>query len=307
MQKTQTTLLAGAVEAFVALDEQRAYDNLASLIVSAGLGTKVAFLRFLRFSQTYRLLWAPAAANDWGKLLENTPRERWEAMSFDVQQPDGELLGVIVTDHMLTGISMDQTEVVRLATGVLAIGWNYQYTVRKLAEHVDRDPLSGLMSYNATVEQLKNQIELARRYDRTLSCLLISTDRFDELATAKGRNFANVVMAGIGEAVREVVRSTDFTGVVGPNEFLLILPGTGGAGAEVVANRLVTRLSRTLFKTRDRKSDGYITVTAGLSRWYPSMSWSSMLDGLRRAVQEGQAEGGNQVSIASHGTEDAAP
>ncbi len=109
-----------------------------------------------------------------------------------------------------------------------------------LQQLVDRDPLTGC--YNRRVLQrglLDAELARARRYGTALSVILCDIDHFkrvnDEFGHAGGDqvlgDFAGLLQSLTRESVDSVIR-------YGGEEFLLVLPQTGLAGAEALAERM---------------------------------------------------------------------
>lgn len=88
------------------------------------------------------------------------------------------------------------------------------------------DPASGALSRQGLLRRLRDEVERARRFERSLSILAISYPaEFGESA-----EFANTV--------RRYARAVDLVAKTSPDTHVMLLPETSSAGAEELAKRL---------------------------------------------------------------------
>jgi len=87
------------------------------------------------------------------------------------------------------------------------------------------------------------EIARARRYEHTLSLLLVGLDDWSTLIAQRGTSAAGRQLAEGAEAVRRVVRDVDTVSTYGPGLLAILLPETALPGAAVVAEK-VGRVAR---------------------------------------------------------------
>jgi diguanylate cyclase (GGDEF)-like protein len=108
-------------------------------------------------------------------------------------------------------------------------------TMRRTAQ---TDSLTGLYNRRALTEQLTRAAARARRHDEPLSLLMIDLDRFKQTNDTFGHEAGDQVLCTLADCLRDVLRSDDIYGRWGGDEFLVALPVTEAAGAEITAARL---------------------------------------------------------------------
>lgn len=106
---------------------------------------------------------------------------------------------------------------------------------------------------------MKGEFARARRHGYPLACVLVQVDRLDALVAQYGEALRESVRAHLSRLVRDSTRDHDHVGMVGDDNFLLLLPHSDATAARVVADRLRARFDRVDFEV-----DG-IAVPLGLS------------------------------------------
>ncbi len=82
-------------------------------------------------------------------------------------------------------------------------------------------------------------IKLSRRYpDTPFGLLVVSLSNVIELTESIGRNQVMLMLDGLGERLRELIRTTDIATRTSDSMFWLLLPHTPASGCEVVAQRV---------------------------------------------------------------------
>jgi diguanylate cyclase (GGDEF)-like protein len=121
-----------------------------------------------------------------------------------------------------------------------------------------RDALTGALSRRALREEFTRAISLARRHRFELSCIFFDLDHFKSINDAHGHGAGDQVLRACVEACRAELRTTDTIGRFGGEEFVVLLPHTGGAAALAVAEKIRGAISR----CRIESENGPLRVTA---------------------------------------------
>ncbi len=101
-----------------------------------------------------------------------------------------------------------------------------------------RDPLTGCLDQQALADALEAELDRARRYELSVSLLLVDIDRFKGINDAYGHVTGDSVLLQIGEILRREVRSMDIVARRAGEEFVVLMPQTGVEGAVTLAERL---------------------------------------------------------------------
>ena len=108
----------------------------------------------------------------------------------------------------------------------------------RLAELAVRDDLTGLANRRRILERLAEGIALARRQKTPFSVGLADLDYFKEVNDQLGHAEGDRYLREAARAMEEALRDVDDLGRYGGDEFLVLLPGSDGAGAAAVSERL---------------------------------------------------------------------
>jgi diguanylate cyclase (GGDEF)-like protein/PAS domain S-box-containing protein len=152
-------------------------------------------------------------------------QEVWvEIFTYPILDESGEVAHVVVYDRDITDRKRAEEE--------------RQELIREL-EHLSRvDVLTGLMNRRALMEFLEQEAERAKRYKGELSLILCDVDYFKEINDTYGHSVGDCVLGLLGRLLLGMVRGADMAGRYGGDEFLLVMPETGVAGAREFAERL---------------------------------------------------------------------
>jgi diguanylate cyclase (GGDEF)-like protein len=106
------------------------------------------------------------------------------------------------------------------------------------------DGLTGLPNRRAIDDSLKRMAAYAERTSTPLAAVLFDLDHFKKINDLHGHEKGDEVLAAIGVTASTSVRGSDFVGRYGGEEFILLLPDTGRAGAVVIAEKLRVAISQ---------------------------------------------------------------
>ncbi len=100
------------------------------------------------------------------------------------------------------------------------------------------DPLTGLYNRRGFFELGRREVERARRFDRTLTVMIIDIDHLKEINDQHGHQFGDTVISGIASQFLRDLRQIDLIGRYGGDEFVVLLPETDLENAHQVGERL---------------------------------------------------------------------
>jgi diguanylate cyclase (GGDEF)-like protein/putative nucleotidyltransferase with HDIG domain len=125
----------------------------------------------------------------------------------------------------------------------------------------DYDAVTGLPNHRLTHQLLEKELGLAAEQGSTLSIITMDVDNFRLFNNAHGYAAGDQLLRSVAAVLKEQSTPAETWGRYGGDEFLVILPGVGEAGALSVARRF-----RVLFETEDvRWSDDCLPVPLRLS------------------------------------------
>ncbi|MBC7859810.1 MAG: GGDEF domain-containing protein [Burkholderiaceae bacterium] len=126
-----------------------------------------------------------------------------------------------------------------LITGVSTLaGMSQLAFMIALVRQAIRDPLTGVFSRNSGEEVVELQFTIAARSGAPLSVAFIDLDFFKHVNDQFGHEAGDKVLIGMTDIVGGNLRQGDMLARWGGEEFLLIMPNTTLAQAELALNRL---------------------------------------------------------------------
>jgi diguanylate cyclase (GGDEF)-like protein len=137
--------------------------------------------------------------------------------------------------------------------------------MRHFAEH---DDLTGLWNHRIIIERLRQEVDRSRREGTPLSVILVDLDHFKNVNDTFGHPAGDLVLTEVGAIFQNAVRSYDWVGRYGGEEFLLILPGSNFAGARLRAEQL--RMAVQAACIHDGEQAIPITASFGVASGFPA-------------------------------------
>ena len=100
------------------------------------------------------------------------------------------------------------------------------------------DPLTALFNRTFFFSAMEREIARSMRSGRGFCLLMADLDNLKTTNDLYGHFIGDLVLRGIGEVIRASVRRVDVPARYGGDEFVVLLPETDRAGAEVVAEKI---------------------------------------------------------------------
>ena len=164
--------------------------------------------------------------------------------------------------------------------------------MRHFAEH---DDLTGLWNHRIIVERLRQEVDRSRREKTPLSVILVDLDHFKNVNDTCGHPAGDLVLKEVAAIFQNAVRSYDWVGRYGGEEFLLILPGSGFAGARVRAEQL--RMAVQWARIHDGHRSIPMTASFGVASGLPS-HYEALIQAADVALYRAKNNGRNCVVAA---------
>lgn len=153
------------------------------------------------------------------------------------------------------------------------------------------DQPTGLYNYRYLRKRLAEEIDRAKRYQRSFSLLLINIDDLDMHQITNGP----VVLKKMAALIEENIRRVDPVARFSDNQFILILPETTKAGAIKTADKIRALIMENSFFDSNSLGD-FVTSTIGVATYFDDGTDSEGLLGrLTQAVEEAKKSGGNKL------------
>ncbi|WP_298726354.1 GGDEF domain-containing protein [uncultured Ferrovibrio sp.] len=120
-------------------------------------------------------------------------------------------------------------------------------TSERLLDQLDRlashDELTGLLNRRAFNQRLAEEHSRARRARQPIAVLMLDIDHFKALNDNYGHGAGDAMLQAVTGTIGGLLRREDIFARLGGDEFCILLPGTSGAGAMRVAERVRTAMA----------------------------------------------------------------
>ena len=154
------------------------------------------------------------------------------------------------------------------------------------------DPVTALANRRGGEEALAREVARARRTGAPLSLVLFDIDRFKNINDHSGHAVGDRVLRGISEILSASQRGSDLAMRWGGEEFLVLLPDVGLAGARIFAERV-----RENVQNLTVADAGRITVSAGVSELVGDEDPAVALARADANLYRAKAGGRNRVEV----------
>jgi diguanylate cyclase (GGDEF)-like protein len=155
------------------------------------------------------------------------------------------------------------------------------------------DALTGLYNRRHLMGTLATEVQRSRRLRRSFSVLLADVDQFKQYNDTHGHLAGDAALVKIAEIFRKTTRAVDCVARYGGEEFVVMLVETTIVHAELVAERIRTRVEEEDFP------EGRLTLSIGLAE-YPEQGDTpeDLIASADAAMYEAKGSGRNQVRVA---------
>ena len=125
------------------------------------------------------------------------------------------------------------------------------------------DELTGIANRRALIQELEKRISEAMRYKKELSVLLFDIDDFKDINDKHGHLIGDSILQRLTRICQSWLRTTDFIGRFGGEEFMVVCPNTTLEGAKALAERIRTAVEEADFTYGGKKI--YVTISIGVT------------------------------------------
>ena len=196
-----------------------------------------------------------------------------------------------------------ETILLSLALGdrVRILRWEREEARRRERRYLESAITDGLTSlFNARYfhSHIQTEIERAESQERPLSVLMLDVDNFKDYNDTYGHPEDDKVLASLDQVILSSVREDDMPCRYGGEEFIVVLPGSTGATATEVTERIRASFkSQTFVPAPDVKAS--VTVSAGVAEHVVGEDASTLVERADKALYEAKTRGKDRVVSAA--------
>lgn len=172
---------------------------------------------------------------------------------------------------------------------------------RNLEKLAKSDDLTGLSNRRELVLGIQREFDRAKRYASEFTIMVFDLDYFKKINDQHGHQAGDSVLKEVAVIIKDALRTTDFVGRYGGEEFIVVMPETSVKEGVVLAKRLCELVaSTTIAVGAGERLD--VTISGGVAN-YPTHanSWEELISAADNAMYQAKAQGRNQVQVVHSG------
>lgn len=242
------------------------------------------------------------------------PRENVVGHAFAGLVMENDPVNEKLADRILRIIKTDSTEEIecKISTGtgeILLLGLNASpirwgiggatliscvdnTRLRRTEEQLKRmsatDSSTGTLNRQGMERALGTEIERAARYKGSLALIMLDIDGFRQLNERVGYAASDRVLKEMATSLKGRIRSTDFLGRWGSDEFMILTP------SPIVASAQLAEKLRDMVEHQTFAENVHLTLSAGVAEFRRNMDVSAFVACAYDAMTEAKRSGGNR-------------
>jgi len=211
----------------------------------------------------------------------------------------GRIVGTITVENRETGRDIDpeHLEILGIFADAAAMAIENAQLYQKMKELSVRDELTGLYNRRHLLHQINAEWNHAQRHEMSIALLMLDIDHFKMLNDKNDHLTGDAALKKLAKILLRKTRGIDTVARFGGEEFIVILPRTSKANAELVAEKLRDCVEKTNFVGEGAVPGGSLTVSVGVAAYPDDASTpQQLIERADWALYEAKAAGRNTVS-----------
>ena len=192
-----------------------------------------------------------------------------------------------------------QREMIEMIARLGALTWTNLEAYRNVEIAAEVDGLTGIFNKAALLVKLSEAVFDARNKGEKVSVFLFDIDHFKSYNDANGHLVGDRLLRLLAKLVRDSVRSDDYFGRFGGEEFVLVMSGRSASQAMSGAEVIRHRIEEYPFEGESTQPKGRLTISGGIA-CFPDDADDSveLLRNADTALYEAKNAGRNRVMRA---------
>lgn len=157
----------------------------------------------------------------------------------------------------------------------------------------ETDTLTGLDNRRVLHQKLSQSILLSERYRFPLSIIMIDIDHFKMINDTHGHLVGDEALVALSATLQKSIRSSDFVGRFGGEEFLVGLSHTDLENAHMVAEKIRTTVQAMEFSNAGL----HATISCGIAMLIANEGMNGLISRADKALYRAKTEGRNCTRI----------
>jgi diguanylate cyclase (GGDEF)-like protein len=238
--------------------------------------------------------------------------EEESALSYSVNravgQPEFDVVAPMVAGDETIGVVaiarperhyFSEREMMEMIARLGALTWTNLEAYRNVEIAAEVDGLTGIFNKAALLVKLSEAVFEARNKGEKVSIFLFDIDHFKNYNDQNGHLVGDRLLRLLAKLVRDSVRSDDYFGRFGGEEFVLVMSGRTGSQAMSAAEVIRHRIEEYPFEGEATQPTGRVTISGGVA-CFPDDADDSveLLRNADTALYEAKNSGRNKVMRA---------
>jgi len=248
-----------------------------------------------------------AAARQRTMVRKDYEEER--ALSYSVSQHSGEpefdVVAPMIAGEDTIGVVaiarperhyFSEREMMEMIARLGALTWTNLEAYRNVEIAAEVDGLTGIFNKAALLVKLSEAVLDARKKGEKVSIFLFDIDHFKTYNDENGHLVGDRLLRLLAKLVRDSVRSDDYFGRFGGEEFVLVMSGRSASQAMSAADVIRHRIEEYPFEGESTQPGGRLTISGGVA-CFPDDADDSveLLRNADTALYEAKNSGRNKV------------
>lgn len=158
-------------------------------------------------------------------------------------------------------------------------------------------PLTGIGNRRFAEMTLAKTFSEFQRHGWPFGAMFIDIDQFKLCNDAHGHAFGDEVLRGVASTIEATLRTYDFLGRWGGEEFLAVLPNLTEDALRTIAERCRKRVRK--IPTLKGAEEIHVTISVGAALARPEDSPKSLVERVDRLMYQSKADGRDRVTLAT--------
>jgi len=162
-----------------------------------------------------------------------------------------------------------------------------------MARQMTTDALTRLLNRRGLTQAGELEVARYQRERRDFAVALMDIDHFKRLNDTYGHSGGDQVLGETAWLIRSLVRKSDTVGLLGGEEFVVLLPGTPASGAAKLVESLRAALQQHEFSIDRKKLNITASFGVAVSGGRPAVAWELLLREADQALYQAKRDGRN--------------
>ena len=134
----------------------------------------------------------------------------------------------------------------------------------RLIRLADRDPLTDLLNRRRFEDDLQHHLAQAHRSEAASALLWIDIDHFKAINDSLGHRAGDELLVALSDLLQENLREQDLVARIGGDEFIVLLPQTTAARAEMATQKLLRTIENREITVNDQTLQATVSIGIAL-------------------------------------------